>query len=79
MKGDLHLSESLHSPLARLPGAGVDLTAVPQVERPLLTVEQYERTSGAQAATATVHLQQTGLLRQLPTHTEQTPDSYRTQ
>ena len=42
---DLPLIEAIHCSLARLAGAGVGFTAVPQEQRPLLAVEQHYSSS----------------------------------
>ncbi len=70
---DLHLSETLHCPPADLSGAGMSFTASPEIQHPLLAVEQDNRAPWPQTCTAAVHLQQGALLWELSSHTEHTP------
>lgn len=70
---DLHLGEPLHCPPADLSGAAVSFTARPEIQRPLLAVEEHHRASGPQACTAAINLPQRSLLWELSSHAEQTP------
>lgn len=70
---DLRLGEPLHCPPADLSGAAVSFTARPEIQRPLLAVEENHRASGPQTCTAAINLQQRSLLWELSSHAEQTP------
>lgn len=53
---NLHLSKTLHCPLCDLFGATVGFTAIPEVQHPLLAIEQDNRAPGPQTCTAAIHL-----------------------
>ena len=69
---DLHVHQVLYGVFGHLPGAGVGLTAVPQIERPLLGVEQQQTAAGAQTGAAALYLRERRLYRHSTLHAEQT-------
>lgn len=52
---DLRLSQTFHCPLADLSGACMSFTASPEIQHPLLAIEQNYRASGPQTCTAAIH------------------------
>lgn len=69
----LPLGYFVRSSFGHLPGPGVCLTAVPQVQTAFLGVEKHQAGTRAQTGTLAIHLHQRGLPLCLTTDAEQPP------